>query len=780
MKRVVVGALVTLLLSAGLGAQRGTGQLHLSVVDETGLAVRASGELEGDTSRLRRAFTTDERGMFVADALPFGVYRVRVDRPGFATATAAVEIKGEVPTSVQMTLRVAPVQATVSVTPPPPTLIDPFVTGSTSVIGADQIGARLSAAPGRSIADLVNTRAGWLLEANGVLHPRGSEYQVQYVVDGIPLRDNRSPAFAQSLGVDEFESLTVRTGGYPAEFGGKLGGVIEVNTVRDPRTGFHGTASLQAGSFSTLGGFMFGQYGAGRTSLGVTLEGTRTDRYLDPPVEANFTNDATTRGIALHFDRAWSDATRTRAYADHRSADFLVPNEAIQEAAGQRQSRTSAETLVQATNQHVFSPDVLGSVRFMARDTGATLASNLLSTPIRPDQDRSLREVYVNGDVAVHHGRHEFKLGGDATFGRVEEAFAATITAYRLAGVRVFDSDLPGAFSFAATRPDREQAVYAQDVVRFGAATVSLGVRYDHYRLTGDEQAVSPRLAASWYAPRADLLLRASYDRAFQTPAVENVLLASSNLVQTLGGQGQSLTLRASRGHFLEVGVSKAIGGRLRLDASAFRRTATNFADDDLLLNTAVSFPIAFSNATVRGWEAVLDVPRWGRASGSLTYSHLVGIGELPISGGLFLGDDAAALLNSTETFPLSQDQRHTLRGRGRYRVNTRVWVAASAQYNSGLPTEIDEAVPTAFLVQQFGEAVVDRVDFAAGRVGPSSTLDASVGWDVVAGRRGSLRVQADVFNLADRLNVINFAGLLSGTAVGPRRSWAVRAHVDF
>ena len=79
------------------------------------------------------------------------------------------------------------------------------------------------------MVDLLNNQPGWLLEANGVLHPRGSEYQVQYVIDGIPIFDNRSPAYAQSLGVEEFESINVRTGNYPAEYGRKLGGVI-----RDP------------------------------------------------------------------------------------------------------------------------------------------------------------------------------------------------------------------------------------------------------------------------------------------------------------------------------------------------------------------------------------------------------------------------------------------------------------------------------------------------------------------------------------------------------------------
>jgi hypothetical protein len=40
--------------------------------------------------------------------------------------------------------------------------------------------------------------------------------------------------------------------------------------------------------------------------------------------------------------------------------------------------------------------------------------------------------------------------------------------------------------------------------------------------------------------------------------------------------------------------------------------------------------------------------------------------------------------------------------------------------------------------------------------------------------------MQADVLNLPNLLNVINFAGLFSGTAVGPPRSLAVRLQAEF
>ena len=65
-------------------------------------------------------------------------------------------------------------------------------------------------------------------------------------------------------------------------------------------------------------------------------------------------------------------------------------------------------------------------------------------------------------------------------------------------------------------------------------------------------------------------------------------------------------------------------------------------------------------------------------------------------------------------------------------------------------------------------------------RVDPSWTADGSIGWELFNCKRRSLRLQADVFNAFDRLNVINVAGLLSGTAVAPRRIWAVRAQVAF
>jgi len=766
------------LLALPLTGQWGTGELRIQVRDPSGLALEATVTLASQANQVRHSFVTDANGRGTAKALPFGPYRLQVERTGFTPFSELVEVRSQVPVERTITLGVAPIETTVNVNESE-TLVDPSAAALVNHIGQELLRDRPSAAPGRSVLEMVNTEPGWLLESNGILHPRGSEYQVQYVIDGIPLFDNRSPAFAQSLGIEEFDSMRVRTAGYPAEYGRKLGGVIEVDSSRNQQPGFHGSAVFQGGSYSAVNGFLSAQYVRGANTVGLSVEGMLTDRYLDPPLIENFTNHGSGAGFSGRWERDWSEHDRTRAYVHHRRTGFLVPNELVQQRAGQRQDRTAEETLGQISHDHIFSPRVLANLRLMSRDTSVALWSNPFSIPILPAQDRGFRETYASASVSASLGRHELKAGADAIFGSIHENFGYRIGAYQIAGTQIFDPNIPASFRFAGRRQDREQSAYVQDLLRLGDLNISAGVRYDHYRLMVDENAASPRLAVSWRVPKTGVVFRAAYDRVFQTPAVENVILASSDLVQRLGGEGASLRLRPSRGNFYELGFSKSLLGKLRLDGSYYRRSVANFADDDLLLNTGVSFPIAFTQAIISGYEAKLELPRWGRFSGFASYSNLAGKGRLPVAGGLFLGDDAAGVLNSTAFFPITQDQRNTVRARLRYQAARRIWLAAGAEYASGLPIELGSA-DQSFLAQQYGQAVIERVNFSRSRVRPSFSLDLSAGADVWKKDRRSLRLQADVFNLTGRLNLINFAGLFSGTAVAPGCNFAVRLQTDF
>jgi len=415
----------------------------------------------------------------------------------------------------------------------------------------------------------------------------------------------------------------------------------------------------------------------------------------------------------------------------------------------------------------------------MVRDLSAGLSSNLFATPILARQDRGLRETYVKGTVTGRHSAHEWKAGFDVDIGTLDEALG-----YRLTDPDRFSPDTPPSLAFEDRARDREQALFVQDQIRLGAWTVNAGLRWDHYHLLVNEHAASPRLGVAWSWPAGDLVVRASYDRAFQTPATENLLLASSPEIDALAADVVRLPVRPSLGNFVDVGLSKRLFGKLRVDVTHFVRRMTEFADDDVLLNTGISFPIAFDRAHIRGTEVKLDVPRWRALSGSLSYANMTGVGYLPITGGLLLGDDAGESLASTDRFPISQDQRHTVRGRVNAQVSPRAWVALAGAYGSGLPVEFEGDREEA--IAQYGQRIVDRVDFDAGRLRPSFSFDASVGVAVLQRRSGgsldppTLRLQADVLNVTNRLNVINFAGLFSGTALAPPRGLAVRLQADF
>ena len=749
-----------------------TGELRVFVHDPAGLPLRATVALDALANQVRERLATDERGQLIAKRLPFGTYRVTVALEGFAPSSSLVEIRSAAPTEHHVTLALAALQTQLTVRPGD-TLIDQRQTTSVNRVGRDMIQTRVMALPGRSLPDLVNTQPGWLLEANGILHPRGSEYQTQYIVDGLPLTDNRSPAFAPELDVDDVQSMAILSGGYPAEYGRKLGGVIEVVTGGAARRGFHGGGSAAVGSFATRSGDFLGSYANERTAITMTAGGAATDRYLDPPVEESFTNHGRTIHLFAHLDQDIGESDRFGVIVRRGDARFLVPNERIQEDAGQRQTRGSWETAGQFSYQHVFSANVVGDVRALIRSASADLRSNTMSTPIAAQQDRGFRELYAKAALSVHMGMHEWKAGVDLDGGSVHERFA-----YQINDPAAFDPATLRTFDFDERRRHRERSAFVQDQMHLGSLTLGAGIRWDRYALVISDQAFSPRIAAAWSWPRRSLVLRASYDRAFQTPAIENLLLASSPSVDTLSDHVLRLPVRPSRGHFFEAGASKAFWEHLRVDVTHYRRTMDNFADDDLLLNTGVSFPIAFRKAEISGTEVKLEIPRWRSVVGSVSYSRMRGVGDLPITGGLFLGDDASSRLASTSKFPISQDQRHTVRGRLSYEFNARLWTAAGIAYGSGLPVE--SVGPIADVVAQYGERIVGRVDLEAARVRPSYAFDASAGLTLHRTATRAVRAQADLRNLTNRLNVINFAGLFSGTAVALPRSLAVRLRVDF
>jgi hypothetical protein len=796
-------ALLLLCLSVPAFAQVNQGELQLKVTDPQGLGVRVQARLVSEASHYSTTLTTSTDGRLTALNLPYGLYRLQIDQAGFAPVVESIEIHSSIPVRETLALKLQSVSQSVTVTPGD-TLINPAQAGSVNQIAGDLLTTRLGSIPGRSIQDLVNSQPGWLYEGNAVLHPRGSEYQTQFVIDGIPLTDDRSPSFGPEIEADDVQSISIYTAGIPAEYGRKMGGVVEIRTQQDSDPGFHGQVSLYGGSFDSAGAFAKGQYSWGRNSFGGSVDGSRTDHYLNPVVVQNYSNTGTLGDFALSYRREITPNDNLSMSVRHEVSRYDIPNELIQQGNGQRQNADNIETMGIASYQHVFSSHALANLSGMVRDNSNDFYSNPFSIPVYVNQHNSFRDGYFKASATINRGRHEWKFGveSDNAFLHENTCYTTTedddIVAHKVhrkrahpladplddvpfgsACASVADDDNPP-FIYQDSRPDLEQAVYLQDRINLGKWTISAGLRYDHYQLILNDWGLQPRFAIARYLPSINTIFHFSYDRIFQTPSFENILLSSSTQVESIDPTDfLRLPVKPSKGDYFEGGLSTVLARHLKFDANYFRRVVSDYADDDQIDSTSISFPISFRKAIIYGAEGKIEVPEWRNFSSFVSYSYEVGNVWNPVTGGLFLGDDAdGAAAALTGHFPDSQDQRNTVRGRARYQIHPRFWVAGGVQYDTGLPFEFtgDPADAAA----QYGQQIVDRINFDRGRILPSFQVNVSAGADLYKSDRFQTHIQADGQNLNNIVDVIDFGGLFSGNAIGPPRSFSLRLTTNF
>lgn len=793
--RSPLGWLAVFLIFAPLPdvAQTLGGELWVRAIDPQGRGVPAQVQLRCGPDHVREA-EADALGNATIHNLPLGECRLEVKGAGFESFEQTIAIRGVRPVRDIVQLKLSTVRQTVTVSADGKG-IDPEEIDSAAQIGTRFIRERMAAIPGRSLQNLVNSQPGWLFEGNAVLHPRGSEYQTQFVMDGIPLTENVSPGLGNEVEANDVQSMTIYTAGIPAQFGRKLGGVIELNTFEDLEPGLHGEAVLSGGSYGTAGAFGKSQYTWGRNALGGTASASRTDHYLNPVTPQNYTNTGNVRDLSGQYEFDPSANDRLRFTLRREAARYQIPNEQVQEdpqlvtelgqpappqgTPSQLQTNGNFETMGTASYRHIFTQNLVMDARDMARTSSNDYRSNAWSWPIRVFQHNRFNQEYFNTTVEWHQGHGDWTAGIESDNKLLKENYSDQITADPSYPGYPFDPGTEKAFAFTASRPDLEEAAFLQNVTHLGNWTVSAGLRWDHYQLLLNRAAFSPRISAGHYFPGLKLVLHASYDRVFQTPTFENILLSSSAQVNALEPGTIRLPVQPSRGNYYEAGVTKSAFARFKVDANVFRRYLKNFADDNQLLNTNISFPIAFRKGMIYGAEGRVAVSNWRRISGFLSYSYEVGNVWFPVTGGLFLGQDAGSVVTQrTGHFPDTQDQRNTIRWRARYQVNPRLWIAGGAQYNSGVPFDFNGTQQEA--LAEYGQQVLSRVNFDRGRIDPALLASASVGAEVYKSGHVESHFQVDGENLNNVLDVIDFGGLFSGNAIGPSRSVMVRLTTDF
>ncbi|MDX2153358.1 MAG: TonB-dependent receptor [Bryobacteraceae bacterium] len=792
-------ALGFLLFSSALSAQT-TATLTGSVTDPTGQAIQdARVTLENAITGYRHETLTDPAGAFAIANIPPQNYLLTIDRAGFAADRQTVVLRSNVPVRLAVQLQLAGQTSRVDVSAyESRVLIEPEATGTRTELNAASIERLPIAVATRGLEAVLATFPGFAVNANGAVHPRGAHNQMTFVVDGMPITDQLTGSFANAVDPAIVESIELHTGNIPPEFGSKVSGVAVVTTRSGLAAGrgFSGSTQVAAAQFGTLSQVTQVGGGVGKLGYFASFNTLKTNRFLDQVSLDNLHNGGNSERAFARLDYSASPRDVLRLNLMSGRSSFQLANLRSQHAAGQQQRQRLVDA--SASLGWVRTIDARTTVDATASWRGATaqLYPSPGDTPVTAAQARRLTTVTLGARFNRVEGPHVIRAGADLqrfpvrehfTFGVTDPAFNAPGDEQYNPSLAAFDLSRGGRlFQFSKRATGGMYTGFAQDNVRWGRFQFALGVRYDAYRFLVNGNQLQPRLGLSFHLRETGTVFRASYNRTYQTPPNENLLLSSSPestqlappvVRDTLGGG--LILIQPERQNVYEVGLQQALGGFASVNASYYHKNSRDLQDNDNFLNTGIIFPTTLSQSRVNGAELRLVVPKAGRLSGSLAMTHYRAIVTPPFTGGLFLGSTALDAL-SAGPFIIDHDQTLSLNGVLHYTISRGWWASTSIRYDSGLvsnpsnPDEVRRDPDYADLLPYV------NLNSDPTRVRPRTITDLAVGYVRTSEGRRRWEASVQVTNLANATALYNFQSIFVGTRLVQPRTAGFRFRLFF
>ncbi len=744
--------------------------------------------------------TSGPDGGFRFTNVPDNPYHLTAALEGFGMAHVDVDVRGSLPVEREVKLTPAFAESTTVNAVREPVAVESDDSSSHVDIDKSLVQRFPAAVASRAFEAIVLSAPGFSQDENGRYHFQGGHSQQLLVIDGQPIGDQVGITFSNSLNPQVAQGVEIVTGGIPAEYGEKANGVINLTTRSAlGQNGWQGDATLGGGSFKTAEGSVSVGHGSSSSGLFVNLNGSRSDRFLDPVSFDAFHDHGETRRGFLRYDLSSpSGSDSLRFTGTGGSTDRDVTNLPSQEAAGQNQRVHSTDWNANLGYQRVLSGSIVLEAQLYGRDNRLQLLPSAGDTPVTADQNRSLQNQGVNASLAGAAGDHQWKAGIQAKRFPIRESFRFGITdpgfndpasdGYN-PNLAPYDLTRGGAlFDFQGQRTGRYLAGYAEDSWKIRNLTVNAGLRYDENHLFRSESLLQPRVGVAYYIPRTNTVFRASYDRMFITPEYENILLSSSAAAASLVPPDVQQSNQLGFGELFNVserhdaysaGLQQGIGRALRVDLSFWKRKVVNAADQDQFFNTGIVFPLNFKGGDLHGWNLRLDGGPWDGVRGYLSLGHVRAIYDPPFVGGLFLDSGALDTLTSGP-FVIDHDQNLQEQLGVFWDVpRSAFWLGVTQRYDSGLVTDAGTLEDVLSSPDTAYAAPFIRFDEDPQRVKPRTIWSFSLGAHLQ--RFGlPLEAQLDVLNAFDEKGLYNFQSVFGGTHVIPPRTIAGRVKYVF
>jgi hypothetical protein len=522
----------------------------------------------------------------------------------------------------------------------------------------------------------------------------------------------------------------------------------------------------------------------------------RTDRFLDQVSLDNLHNAGGFWRAFGRVDGRIGDRDLVRVYGMGGRSAFELANLRSQHAAGQDQRQTLEDWSTWAAHLRTLGDAATLESTAAFRTATARLQPSPGDTPVTASQDRRLSTVTLATRYTRASGRHTVRAGGDLQRFPVSEVFTLGLTSPDLnhpasagfnSALAAHDLTRGGSpFVFQDARTGALASAFVQDEIRWRRLTATLGLRFDEYRFLVTGRQWQPRVGVAWTIERTETVLRASYNRTYQTPPNENLLLSSSAAAGRLAPESVRRALGEShapipveRQHVFEAGVQQGVAGRASLDVSLYHKRARDQQDNNNFFDTGIIFPTTLLALEATGAEARLTVPAVHGVSGTLSLTASRAVSTPPFTGGLFLGQDAVDLL-SEGPFRIDHDQALSLHGTVSYTTPLGPWLGASVRYDSGLVANPSDPDAVAGDPDFFDLLPYVNLTAEVPRVRPRTLVDLVAGYEARrAGRRlWSLRVQVN--NVTNRTALFNFQSVFVGTRLVQPRTASVEVGYDF
>jgi hypothetical protein len=826
--------LVLILSSAALAQGLSAGTVGGVVVDPNNAVVpNANVTITNPVTGYTRSATTDREGTFRFDNVPPNSYQLSISASGFSPATQSVNVRSSVPMSLRLALAVGQASETVTVTGGTADVLENVPSAHVDVDKSliDRLPVR---DPGSGLSTAVTLAApGVAADSNGGYHPLGDHFESNISLDNQPISDQQSKFFSTQIPVNIIQSMEVITGAVPAEFGDKTSLIVNAIT----RSGLN--QKKPTGSFNALYG-TFGTthedaalaYGNAKGGNFVAFNFERSGRFLDAP-EFTVLHDRGTAGSI--FDRIdYSPNSRDTFHLNLFLArnNFQTPNEFDQQTFGQDQHQLVHTINIAPGYVHIFSPTTVLTVNpYYRLDNVKYFASPdpFSDQPITFSESRRLNNVGIKTDVSYVKGRHNAKFGVQFSHTFLNEGFQFGITDANfndpesedfLPGLLPFDLTRGGTpFVFHGRTDIKQEALFAQDSVTLGNATVLLGLRFDNYNGITHDRLLQPRVGISYLVKRTNTILRGSYTRNFETPYNENLILSSATgaggLANGVLGDTSNLPLLPGRRNQFNFGFQQALGRHIVVDGDYFNKRTTNAYDFNVLFNTSVVFPISWQKSKIDGVSARVNLTNYKGLSAFMVAGHTRARYFPPESGGLFFNSDLP-----TGVFRIDHDQAFQQTTQVQYQFDhwkdVAPYFAFTWRYDSGLVSgavpDFDTALTfTADQQAQIGlfcgnvfatptQPITSCADSNRGalrvripadgtanddtnppRIAPRHLFDLSAGTDNLFHTEGAkVTLRFTVINLTNTVALYNFQSTFSGTHFVTTRSYQGQVGVTF